>query len=136
MIKLLPKDKFDNSTFNDLINLKESEISIILPELFSWIADFNWPIAEDILSILIKFPNSLIPLIKNSLNESNNDDILKYWVIIKLLPKLPLKIQNKLLPSIERICNSPTEAEYSEDVLEVALRYVNNLKESIKLDEM
>ena len=120
IIKLIPKNKFDNSTLNELMKISECEMKLVLPELILWIADFNWPIAKDIIPVLIKYPKILIPVIKNSLNISQNDDILKYWILIKLIPELPVEYQHMLLNDIERIYKTPTLSEKNENVQDEA----------------
>lgn len=99
---LIPKNKFDNSTINDLMKLNEDEISIILPELFNWIKDFNWPIAAEITQVITKFPISLFPLLRKSLRGDEKDEVLKYWVIVKILPKMPIDMQIILCEEIVR----------------------------------
>jgi len=128
ILKLVPKNKFDNSTLQELMNLEETEVQIILPQLFGWIADMNWPIAKDMLKVLAKFPDSLVPLIKNALGETETDDILKYWIILELLPRLPEHTQHLLTNDIERICNNPTRNELAEEIYEQAQHYLKRFK--------
>jgi len=116
IFNLVPKNKFDDSTIGELMKIEEKKMKLILPELILWIADFNWPIAKDMINILILYPNSLIPVIKKSLNPFQDDEILKYWIIIKLIPELPQKYQNLLRGDIERICYEPTIGETNENV--------------------
>ena len=127
LLELIPQNKFDTSTLCKLRKLDEKEISFILPELFLWIADYNWPIAEDVGNILVKYPNSLIHLIKKALEVKEEDDILKYWIIIKILTQLPHKVQQELYPTIKRICEYPSATEVYEGVQEAAIEYMKNL---------
>jgi hypothetical protein len=124
---LIPKDKFDNSTINDLMKLNEEEMIIILPKLFNWIKDFNWPIAVEISQVIVRFPQILLPLLRNSLSSDEKDEILKYWVIVKILPMMPRDIQINLKEDIVRICNKPTASEEIEEVVDVAEEYLRNL---------
>lgn len=125
---LIPKNKFDNSTINDLMKLNEDEISIILPELFNWIKDFNWPIAAEITQVITKFPISLFPLLRKSLRGDEKDEVLKYWVIVKILPKMPIDMQIILCEEIVRICRKPTDSENIEEVVDVAKEYLSNYR--------
>jgi hypothetical protein len=124
--RLIPKDKFDNSTIKDLMKLNEEEMIIILPKLFDWIKDFNWPIAMDILQIIIKFPHALLPLLRNSLRSEEKDEIQKYWIIVKILPSMSRDIQINLREDIMRICIKPTNSEEIEEVVDVAKEYLKN----------
>jgi len=113
---LIPKNKFDNSTIDELMKINEFEMELILPELINWIADFNWLIAKDMIKVLIKYPKILIPVIKKSLDISQEDDILKYWILVKLIPELSKEHQKMLLKDIERIYKEPTWREKIEEV--------------------
>lgn len=120
VLKLVPKDKFDNSTLDELMRINESEMELILPELILWIADFNWPVAKDMIRVLIRYPKYLIPIIKDSLALTQNDDILKYWILVKLIPELSIEYQEMLLEDIERIYKYPTLSEESEEICDQA----------------
>lgn len=121
--KLVPQNKFDNSTIDKLMELNEIEIRVILPELFMWIADFNWPIAEEINRVLIKHPRSILPIIEQNLSANAIDEILKYWIIVKLIPQLPFDEQKELQPYVDRICNNPSDSEKYEEIVDVAKEY-------------
>ncbi|MCL1935157.1 MAG: DUF5071 domain-containing protein [Defluviitaleaceae bacterium] len=125
---LIPKDKFDNSNIEKLMMLPEEDLKQILPELILWIADFNWPIAIELIPILIKYPNSILPIIKKNLQASEEDAELKNYIILKLIPELPKKYQDMLIKDIERIYKEPTSIEIAEEVNEIALNYLKNKK--------
>ena len=128
VLRLIPKNKFDSSTLNELMQISEDDVKIILPELLGWIADFNWPIAKNISQVLARFPNSLTPLIKNALSFTETDNMLKYWIIAELLPMLPESTQKALLTDIERICCYPTNEEEIEGVCEQAEALITKFK--------
>lgn len=123
---LIPKDKFDTSTIDELMKISEDEVKIILPELLCWIADFNWPIAKDMINVLKRFSNNLIPLIQNALSADESDDMLKYWIIRELMPVLSKEAQKQLLTDIKRICDFPTMTEEIEGVCEEAKEFIEN----------
>jgi len=119
---LIPKNKFDFSSFPKLMEFSENEIIPILPELILWIADMNWPIADEMVNILIRHPDALTPVIKKKLQPTETDVELKYFIITDLIPKLPANFQKLLLMDIERIIDNPTNDEKT-DVLGAAKDY-------------
>ncbi|MCL2399337.1 MAG: DUF5071 domain-containing protein [Defluviitaleaceae bacterium] len=125
---LVPKNKFDTSTINSLMMLSESKLAQILPDLILWIADFNWPIAAELIPILAKYPSSIIPVIKETLEVQQNDTILKYWVISKLIPNLSSVYQLMLIDDIKRIILNPSNSETDEEVVEQAIFLLENIE--------
>lgn len=77
---------------------------------------------------LIKHPQCILPQIKLYLDIKATDDILKYWIIIELIPKLSVKEQIELAPYISRIINKPTSSEKYEELVEEATEYQNWFK--------
>lgn len=90
---LIPKDKFDNSAIEKLCPLSDKEIQPIINDLLEWLQDYNWPIAKDILPIIILHQNIAILHILDVLK--GNDIMWQYWVIDLVIPNLI--ITNKLL---------------------------------------
>ncbi|WP_088835212.1 DUF5071 domain-containing protein [Paenibacillus tyrfis] len=64
---LIPKDKFDFERVNELKKLDAEMIKPIIPQLFEWIQDINWPIAREIAQILIKCNEETLPHIREIL---------------------------------------------------------------------
>ena len=113
---LLPKNIFDDSGLNILSSLSESEIAPIVPKLIRWMADINWPVAFKVRDVLAKFPYISVNIVRDVLKENENDNILKFWTIRKLIPFYPYECQLSLLDDLKRICYAPTEGEKSEEV--------------------
>jgi len=124
-LKLLPKNKFDFAPFPALMEISEEKIQPILPQLLFWIADMNWPIATSMVKVLIRFPDSVVPLIRERLKPTETDEDWKFFIIVDLLPALPITSQELLVESIERILNTPTDEEVSCCVREAAKNYMN-----------
>lgn len=120
---LIPKDKFDFAPFPELMEISEEEVKPILPDLLYWIADMNWPIAIEMVKVLARFPDSVIPLIKELLKPTEKDEDWKYFVITDLIPALPAESQELLAQSINRILNVPTDGEVDCGVWEVVKDY-------------
>ena len=122
LIKLIPKDKFDMSPIPRLLLLGEEDIKPILPELLFWMADMNWPIAESIVHILLRFPKSLVPLIKERLKPTEDDDEWKYFIITALIPRFSIEVQRMFVDDLLRIVENPTDSEKDGAVWEAAKR--------------
>jgi hypothetical protein len=59
---LLPRDKHDFERVEQLKTQPLVNLRSILPELFVWLQDGNWPISDPIADILLEFQNELLPL--------------------------------------------------------------------------
>jgi len=122
--KLIPNDKFDLTPFPVLMVISEDKVKPILPKLLYCIADMNWPIASEMLKVLARFPDSIVPLIKTVLMPTVTDEEWKYFIIMDLIPMLPAPSQGLLFTDINRITVNPTNSEINGDVWEVAMEYV------------
>ena len=119
---LVPKDKFDIEPISRLMEISEDDIQPILPELLSWIADMNWPVAQEMIKVLPRFSRSLLPLVKEQLQPEEKDGMLKYFIITDLIPELSSSVQLELLADILRIIDNPTDDENDISILNVAKR--------------
>jgi len=118
--KLIPKDKFDFRPFPELMKISEDEIKPILPNLFEWTKDIHWPIAREVINVLCRFPNSVIPYIQEVLNSDDPDDGWQNVIISMLIPRLPVHLQVKyLFKDVKKIA---VNSEYKSD----AIRYMEN----------
>ena len=125
--ELIPKDKFDLEPFQRLAKLREDEIQPILRELFQWTADMHWPIMDNVVDILVRFPDSVIPLVKELLEPIETDEDWKNSVIVKLIPMFPVNVQRKyLLDDIKRIMLTPTDSEIYGGVQDFAENYMES----------
>ncbi|AZN41649.1 DUF5071 domain-containing protein [Paenibacillus albus] len=109
---LVPTYKFDYEVLGKLrkLDLNKIDINPIIPELFEWIQNINWPIAPDLCKILATFrANDIIPQIKLVLN--SGDDCWQNSCLCYLIPELPIEVKRELLPDLLRIATSPTEIE-------------------------
>lgn len=120
---LVPKNKFDESTIEELQKLNDHEITPILLPLLEWIRDINWPVAQKIVPILAKHQVAVTPFIIELLKPEQTDEIWKYWIIAELLGLFQSENLQPVLPSLQRIAEHPTENERDEEV-DVAARKV------------
>lgn len=122
----LPRDKHDSERVNQLKNLSREELVLLLPGLMEWIQDMNWPIAEEVAELLLTYPDEIVPLIKDVL--VTNDDIWKYWCLIKLVKKLPKDLKVQLKGDLIRLVESPTAGEKLEELDEIAVEVLQMIE--------
>ncbi len=124
---LIPKDKFDTSNIDALLDLSDNEMEPIILGLLKWTQDMNWPVAVKIVDVLIHRGRILEPYIIDILSPEQNDDIWKYWIISDLIPKLTDKPSQRIISEINRIAEYPTNGELAEEVNIVAKNTLRKL---------
>lgn len=116
--KYIPTNKLDTDKIVELTKFEYPYYKPILRELFSWIQDINWPVAQEIAPLLIKAGKDIIPELKNIL--LTNDDVWKYWALTQILQEMPDAIQKDIVVEIsselQRIASNPTESEVVEEL--------------------
>ena len=122
----LPRDKHDMERVKDLKNLSREEILPLLPGLMEWIQDMNWPIAAEVASLLLTYPDEIVPLIKDVLG--TDDDVWKYWCLIKLVDKLPEKSKEFFKKDLIRLMERPTVGEKAEELDEIAIGILERMQ--------
>jgi len=89
------------------------ECSQIIGALMLWIQDMNWPIAQEMICILLRFREKLLPHIKDVF--MSDDEMWKYWTL-DLVNKLPYETAIELKNDIARLAYHPSEKEKNEEV--------------------
>lgn len=118
--KLIPKDKFDFETVEQLKKHSFKDIECIVPDLLEWLQDMNWPISKSIAEFLIPFSEKIALEILQILK--SKDEMWKYWILLKF-GKI---VKNKLVvQEINRIAKSPTQDEIDNSVYEAAKEIVS-----------
>lgn len=115
---LLPKDKFDDSNLKVIRKLPDAEIKPIIYELLEWIQDYNWPIANQVLQILVERQELVFPYISGVLK--GNDIMWKYWILELLVPKLKGEYQFALREDIEALASEKGTDEDTLAIIEQA----------------
>jgi len=110
----LPKDKFDFESLNKIKMMEKKYIIPLIPGLLEWIQDMNWPIAPEVVKILLDSPKEVVPYIKNVF--STDDDIWKFWCLEYLVKNLPSEDKKLLISELIRLISMPTEGEKLEEV--------------------
>jgi len=120
---LIPRDKYDIESVEKLKNLEPSTIKPILPDLFEWIQDSNWPVAREIVNILISCGRDIVPELKKALE--SGDEGWQYTCFFLLIKKLPLEIIKEITPELQRIA-------YQPNIMEKYNEFDNEAKEILK----
>jgi hypothetical protein len=110
----IPKTKMDTDLIEELSTYVYPFYKPILSELFEWIQDINWPVAEKIIPLLLDAKEDVIPIVKNIL--LTDDDVWKYWTLSQVVIKMDISIVKELKPDLDRIINTPTKGELLEGV--------------------
>ncbi len=118
-MNIVPSDKFDVQACKELANTSDDIIIKNIPELLEWVQDINWPVASLICDRLKNIGSPLVPHIKTIL--LGTDETWKYFVISGLLSKSSKETIHSLKPILNKIVDTPTESEKSEEVNIVAL---------------
>jgi hypothetical protein len=97
-----------------------------IPVLIRWLQDYNWPPADLICEYLLKFP--LITYKKEILEIlDRNDDVWKYWVLLRLIKPAITQEDDWLIPRIEKIMTHPSLREKENEVDEIAQEIIDKL---------
>lgn len=111
---LLPKDKHDFESVNNLKKLDKDELKKLVPELLEWLQDINWPIANEVSKLLLTIPHETLPFVNNVL--AGQDDLWKEWCLRYFVIDLPEDLKESLREQLERIAHKPTKGEELEEV--------------------
>lgn len=110
----IPNNKFDIEKIEYLSKKKYPEYKLILPDLFEWIKDMNWPVARKIAPLLINAGEDIVPIVENILN--TDDDVWKYWTLNYIVDKMDDSIILLIKSDLERIVINPTDGEKIDEV--------------------
>ena len=125
--RLIPQNKFDTSTIKQLERIKTEQISTISMQLLEWIADMNWPVAQELIKVLPRFHKELMIDIKYILSDKVDDSIWKYWIINSLLPLFPPDSQTVFLRYIQRLAAMAASNEDEKDPIDAAKTFIESL---------
>ena len=115
---LLPRDKFDNDRVEMIKKMDRDKILPLLPGLFEWTQDMNWPVAISVVELLLTFPEEIVPHIQDVL--SSNDDNWKYFILNDLVRNLPIESRVQFREYLTRVSEAPTNSELAEGLDETA----------------
>lgn len=115
---LIPRNKYDFKRVERLKNLDRNKILPLLPDLLVFTQDMNWPVAPDILEILLNFPTEIEPYIQDVL--TLDDDNWKWFILHFLVIELPVESKVHFKEYLKRVVEKPTKNELAEELPEIA----------------
>ncbi|QOS80180.1 DUF5071 domain-containing protein [Paenibacillus sp. JNUCC31] len=124
--EMLPQDKHDFEAVRKLSVLSNEELKEILPQLFEWLQDGNWPISRSVEDLLLRFGEELIPHIQNVFK--TKDPQWEYFMLSGLISRLPSQYLIILKDDLERILENPTKSETLEELDEVIVPLLNKIQ--------
>lgn len=110
----IPETKHDTYKIDELAKIGYPFYEPILYELFEWIQDYNWPVAQKIVHLLVDAGKDVIPIVQEILK--TDDDIWKYWILQQVMYKMPINIIKLLEKELIEIANNPTKGEKYDEV--------------------
>lgn len=123
---LIPKDKFDVSSFDQLMALSDDEIGEIIPEILKWIQDMNWPVAPSMIKVLASHRAATEKYLPVLLKPEQKDDEWKRNIIMYLLVEwTSYPVDDHLSSEIKRIAENPTDGEREELADKAAQEFMN-----------
>ncbi len=126
MKNLLPKDKGDVESVERLKKFTFSELEPSIPELLTWLQDYNWPVAKPMAELLEPHTENLSPHLLKILR--GTDGIWKYWILSIFFEDTNRPIEQELFAEITRIADSPTKMEIDDEVDLIAKEIISDHK--------
>ena len=108
----LPKNKFDQQSLFGIDELSNEEIQPIIYELLTWLQDYNWPVADEVLQVLRKREILVFPYLADIL--AGDDIMWKIWIMELLIPTLTTEHKEALRKNIFALSKVPS---YDEDYI-------------------
>jgi len=123
MRMLLPKDKFDNRHIDKLDKLSDEEIAPLIPPLLEWLQDYNFPIAKDVLQILKRREDIVVPHILTVFE--GEDTMWKYWMMELLIPSFSPAHQAEMKGALQKLMSPNSSDEDAQCLAETAAECYN-----------
>ncbi|WP_295154385.1 DUF5071 domain-containing protein [uncultured Ruminococcus sp.] len=123
--ELIPKDKFDISSFEKLMALSDDEIDALIPPLLEWIQDMNWTVSSYMVRVLSKHRRAVEKYLPDLLKPQQTDNEWKRNIIRYLLSEWSAA-DERITAEIKRIAEHPTDGERLEAVDEAANEYLKH----------
>ncbi|WP_053957474.1 DUF5071 domain-containing protein [Inediibacterium massiliense] len=121
----IPKDKFDFEAVEKIRNADPISIQPVLPQIFEWVEDINWPVAQELVKVLVKFDELIIPFLKDLIG--NPDGLREYSVYYYMMPLLTNRQLLLLKDELKRVANHPSPFEKEEEYNKIALEYLEKI---------
>lgn len=121
----IPVSKDDFETVERIKNADPKSIQKVLPQIFEWIEDINWPIACELVKVLAGFDEIIIPFVIDLIR--NPDGLREYSIYYYMLPLLSNSQLSLLREELERVANNPSLFEREEGYNKIALKYLQGI---------
>ncbi len=110
---LIPSAMDDIEAVNRAIARGYPAVGPIIPELLTWLRDYNWPVAKALAPFLAELGVALVPEIRRILK--TDDDIWKYWILRCLVQSAEMR--EALRHELTRLATHPTASESRDAVV-------------------
>lgn len=114
---LIPRGKSDVEIARAAVEAGYPKVAPILPQLFEWMQDFNWPVAHVLAPFFVSIGTPILGEIRRVLG--TDDGMWKYWALM-IAEALPPQVRMELRPDLVRIVEHPTPDETADEVVERA----------------
>jgi hypothetical protein len=122
---LVPVSKHDFETVERIKITVPNDIQEVLPRIFEWIEDINWPIAPELVKVLAGLDDMIIPFVTDFIR--NPDGLREYSIYYFMLPLLNKRQLGLLKEELERVAYNPSSFEIEEEYDKIALQYLKNI---------
>lgn len=123
-MRLVPTDKFDLQACKNLDSASNESVLDVLPALFEWTQDANWPVFKALLPHLIRFQKELIPSIKTTLS---GDDLEWIWtLLVFVVPKFEKETIEMIKAHLTKLAESEDPDEIRTDLADEAKNILLN----------
>lgn len=95
------------------------EIKFLIPELLEWLQDYNWPVADEVLQVLLQRENLVVPYVKEIL-EGPVDVNWFIWLMDLLIPTFTKEHKEEFREILYKMKNMEVIDEDTEDLAEEA----------------
>ena len=121
----IPVDKHDFEAVERIKNAEPNDIKKVLPQIFEWIEDINWPVAPELVKVLVKFDDLIIPFVIDLIHKP--DGLREYSIYYFMLPLLSNSQLQLLKKELERIAYNPSSFETKEGYDKIAVKYIGKV---------
>jgi hypothetical protein len=111
---MLPKDRHDVASAAAIAALGYPAVAPLLPDLLSWLQDYNWPVARALAPFLAAVGEPVLPEVRRIL--ASDDEMWKYWVLVAVVAAMPAAVAGLLRPELVRMATQPTPGEVTDEV--------------------
>lgn len=108
---LMPDSKTETEKAARLVALGYPAVEPVMGEILEWVEDANWPVAAVFLPFLARIGAPMVPHVRYVLN--SQDEQWKRVILEHIVGKSG-GLAHRLSVDLQRLINSPTDAERAE----------------------